>query len=64
MTRKDYKMLAWNLNELIEEMRTNNADSRAILAFDRMVSRLCSDLKGDNSNFNSARFRDAVYGVK
>lgn len=57
MSRKHYKMIANNLNELIEEMRTNKADSGTILAFDRMISRICSDLKVDNSNFNSARFR-------
>jgi hypothetical protein len=62
MTRKDYKLIANRLAELYEDIKMTETEvGPDALDFDRFMSRLCSDLKQDNQNFNSAKFRDAVY---
>jgi hypothetical protein len=57
MTRKDYKLIAARLKELGDDIYTTGQAS----VFDRFVSRLCADLIQDNPDFNSAKFREAVY---
>ena len=59
MTKKDYIKLAKILNETLNQVQDPNVHSR--LAFDYMVSHLCTMLKEDNDRFNNQKFRDAVY---
>ena len=56
MTRKDYKLITDRLNELCDDLGKHNLD------FSRFISRLCADLQQDNQNFDSAKFREKVYG--
>lgn len=62
MTRKDYKLIAKKLNTLrsgLDALGEEAGTSRIV--FSGFLSQLCNDLKQDNPNFNSAKFRDAVY---
>jgi len=59
MTRKDYVLIATYLNEFKD---TPGLYKAYAMTFDRIVSNLCADLKQDNPEFNSAKFRDKVYG--
>jgi len=58
MTRKDYKLIAAYLNEMKDAPGFYKAYA---MTFDRIVSNLCADLKQDNPNFDSAKFREKVY---
>jgi hypothetical protein len=57
MTHKDYKLIAERLKELGDDIYTAGHAS----VFDRFIARLCADLKKDNANFDSAKFREKVY---
>jgi hypothetical protein len=59
MTRKDYQMLSKHLNDLYQDLNINAQLGE--IDFDRFMSRLCSSLKRDNENFDSAKFREKVY---
>ena len=59
MTRKDYKLIASRINDLRDDVYRE--PSASICHFDRFVSGLCRDLQQDNPDFDSAKFRDAVY---
>lgn len=62
MTRKDYRLIADRLAELHADIQNYRDACTVELDFDRFVSRLTSDLKADNYRFDSAKFREAVYG--
>jgi hypothetical protein len=62
MTRKDYQLIANRLAMLQDDIQNYRDACTVQLDFDRFVSDLCFDLKQDNSNFNSAKFREKVYG--
>lgn len=61
MTRKDYRLIASNLAELNTAIGNYRNACSVQLDFDRFISCLCADLKADNPNFDSAKFREAVY---
>jgi len=63
MTRKDYKLIAKELNEFYQ-MLVNLGDETASsrIFFDGLVSRLSRKLREDNARFNSSKFREAIYG--
>lgn len=63
MTRKDYKLLSNRLKELRVSLY-DDGNAAAFIVFDQFLSRLCSDLNQDNPRFESAKFRDVVYGKK
>jgi hypothetical protein len=63
MTRKDYKLIAKELNHTYEGLvclGSEAATSRIV--FDGLVSRLSRKLREDNVRFDSAKFREAIYG--
>jgi hypothetical protein len=61
MTRKDYVLIATRLIELRQDLKEFCEGCEGSEPFDRFMSRLCADLKQDNPNFDSAKFREKVY---
>jgi hypothetical protein len=63
MTRKGYKLIADQLKNFHERLESyGDETAMARICFDQFISNLCTDLKQDNARFDSAKFREAIYG--